>query len=146
MRKQQYNISIIKIKNKQGKDPKEKINMTSIKRDVKEAAEAREMAYDIVQTATDQMFLDTGFEIVGRATEGLIVRDRDADTYLVIKAIAKQLDFDAEDAMEEYAEKQERAKEREAKAAKKKADLEARRAKAAKEKAEKEAKKEAEGK
>ena len=120
--------------------------MTNIKRDVKEAAEAREMAYDIVQTATDQMFLDTGFEIVGRATEGLIVRDRDADTYLVIKAIAKQLDFDAEDAMEEYAEKQERAKEREAKAAKKKADLEARRAKAAKEKAEKEAKKEAEGK
>ena len=120
--------------------------MVKIKRDVKEAAEAREMAYDIVQEATDAMFLDAGFEIVGRATEGLIVRDRDADTYLVIKAIAKQLDFDAEDAMEEYEEKQERAKDRIEKAAKKKADLAAKRAKVAKEKAEKKAKKEAEDK
>ena len=118
--------------------------MVKIKRDVKEAAEAREMAYDIVSEATDTMFLDAGYEIVGRATEGLIVRDRDEDTYLVVKVIAKQLDFDAEDAMEEYEEKQARAKDRVEKAAKKKADLAAKRAKVV---AEKEAKaKEKEGK
>lgn len=106
------------------------------KRNVKEAAVARGIIYGVIEGQADAMFGPVDYEFVGMGTEGAILRDRTADTYIVLKAIAKGLDFDADDAMEEYAEKQARAIEREQKKAAKAAKAKADKAKKEKEKEE----------
>ena len=106
------------------------------KRNVKEAAIARETIYGVIEGHAEAMFGPVDYEFVGMATEGAILRDRATDTYIVLKAIAKSVDFDAEDAMEEYAEKQTKAIEREQKKAAKVAKAKADKAKKEKEKEE----------
>lgn len=86
------------------------------KRNVKEMNVARETVYEVLGTALEANLADVGYEVVGRATEGLILRDVNTDLYVVVKAVAKSLEFDAEDAMEEFAEKAVKAAEKEAKA------------------------------
>lgn len=109
------------------------MNMETAKRNVKEAAIAREAIYAVIVDATDEVIGEAGYEFVGRATEGLIFRDVVADTYVVVKAVAKGLEFDAEDAMDEFEEKAAKAIEKVAKA---KAKAEKDIAKRAKDKAE----------
>lgn len=104
------------------------------KRNVKEANVARETIYGVVETMVGAAVAEVGYEMVGRATEGIIFRDVANDTYVVVKAIAKGLEFDAEDAMDEYEEKAVKAAEKVAKA---KAKAEKDIAKRAKDKAEK---------
>ena len=110
------------------------INME--KRNVKEAAIARETIYGVIEGHAEAMFGPVDYEFVGMATEGAILRDKATDTYIVLKAIAKAVDFDADDAMEEYAEKQTKAIEREQKKAAKVAKAKADKAKKEKEKEE----------
>lgn len=109
------------------------MNMETAKRNVKEAAIAREAVYAFITDATVDAIDAIAYEFVGRATEGLIYRDIDADTYVVVKAVAKGLEFDAEDAMAEFEEKAAKAIEKVAKA---KAKAEKDIAKRAKDKAE----------
>lgn len=109
---------------------------TMEKRNVKEAAIARETVYGVIEDHAEAMFDAVNYEFVGMATEGMILRDKGNDTYIVLKAIAKAVDFDAEDAMEEYAEKQTKAIEREQKKAAKVAKAKADKAKKEKEKEE----------
>ena len=103
------------------------------KRNVKEANVARETIYGVIEEVGATVGA-VGYEMVGRATEGIIFRDVANDTYVVVKAIAKGIDFDAEDAMEEFEEKAVKAAEKVAKA---KAKAEKDIAKRAKDKAEK---------
>lgn len=102
------------------------------KRDVKQSAIERDTLYEALQNVT--AFEENNYEVVGRATEGIVVRNREEDTYMVVKVIAKALDFDAFDAIDEYAEKavkaQEKADKAKAKAAKDKAKREEAKAKA----------------
>ena len=109
---------------------------TMEKRNVKEAAIARAIVYGAIEGNADAMFGAVNYEFVGMATEGMILRDKANDTYIVLKAIAKAVDFDADDAMEEYAEKQAKAIEREQKKAAKVAKAKADKAKKEKEKEE----------
>ena len=102
--------------------------MANLKRNVKEAATSRDMIYDTIGAVNG--FEGVGYEIVGRATEGLILRDKENDTYIVVKAIAKALDFDAFDAIDEYEEKAVKAAEKVAKATEKAAKDKAKREKA----------------
>lgn len=104
------------------------------KRNVKEMNMAREAVYGVLNIGLENEVGNIGYEVVGRATEGLILRDVHTDLYVVVKAIAKAIDFDAEDAMAEYEEKAVKAAE---KAAKAKAKAEKDKAKRAKEKEEK---------
>lgn len=101
------------------------------KRNVKEMNVARETVYEVLGASLEANLGAVGYEVVGRATEGLILRDVNTDLYVVVKAVAKALEFDAEDAMEEYAEKAVKAAEKEAKS---KAKAEKDKAKRAKEK------------
>ena len=104
--------------------------MENNKRSVKEAAVARENVYEVL-AEMETNFAPIGYEVVGRATEGLILRDKETDLYVVVRAVAKAIDFDAEDAMEEFVEKAEKAKEKKEKAAEKaKKDKEKRKKKA----------------
>ena len=104
------------------------------KRNVKEMNTSRELVYEVVGTALEGAVAGVDYEVVGRATEGLILRDVNTDLYMVVKVVAKAIDFDAEDAMEEYAEKAVKAAE---KAEKAKAKAEKDKAKRAKDKEEK---------
>lgn len=115
------------------------------KRSVKEMGVARETVYGVVgSVGFEAMLAEIGYEVTGRGDEGLILRDKEADTYVVLKAIAKSADFDAEDAMEAYVDKIAKAEARVKEAAAKKAKREAEKEAKAKAKAEKEAAKEAE--
>lgn len=104
------------------------------KRNVKEANVAREIIYGVVENKVGAAVAEVNYEMVGRATEGIIFRDIENDTYVVVKVIAKGIEFDAEDAMDEYNEKAVKAAEKVAKA---KAKAEKDIAKRAKDKAEK---------
>lgn len=99
--------------------------MANGKRDVKEMAIARETIYGVIEAVNLE---GVNYELVGRATEGLVMRDRDTDEYVVVKVIAKASDFDAFDALDEFEEKAAKAKEKvekaNAKAAKDKAKRE----------------------
>lgn len=76
--------------------------MANGKRDVKEMGNARDLVYSVVESNIQDALTNANYEIVGRGVEGLILRDKQTDLYVVVKAIAKAIDFDAEDAMEAY--------------------------------------------
>lgn len=66
-----------------------------------------------------------GFEFVGRSSEGLVFENASTDEYFVVKVIVKKEGFDAIEAIEEYEEKQEIAREKAEKAEAKKATVKA---------------------
>ena len=104
------------------------------RRDVKEMAVARETLYG--ELVRDLNLEAVGYAPVGMGKEGFIVQDVATGLYAQIKVVAKGLNFDAEDALQEYEEARVRAAEKKAKHDEKVAKELAKREKA---KAEKEA-------
>ena len=123
---------IIKYNEKQIKLESEDVIME--RRDVKEMAVARETLYGEIARGLD---LDAaGYVVVGMGKEGFIVQDTATGLYAQIKVVAKGLDFDASDALQEYEDARVKAIEKKAKHDEKVAKELAKKAKA---KAEKEA-------
>ncbi len=102
------------------------------RRDVKEMAVARETLYG--EIVRDLDLAAVGYAAVGMGKEGFIVQDVATGLYAQIKVVAKGLTFDAEDALQEYQEAQERAAEKRAKHEEKVAKELAKKAKAKEEK------------
>ena len=83
------------------------------RRDVKEMAVARETLYG--ELVRDLNLEAVGYVAVGMGKEGFIVQDAETGLYAQIKVVAKGLNFDAEDALQEYEEARVRAAEKKAK-------------------------------
>lgn len=81
----------------------------------KRMSEIREMA-----VASIQSLEVAGFKPIGRTSEGIVFENETTFEYFVIKPIVKKDGFDAQEAIEEYEEKQEAAKEKAELATKKK--------------------------
>ena len=73
--------------------------------------EMREMRENVINQLSEIEIV--GFEYVGQITDGVLLHNTDLDSYLVLKPIAKKEDFDSEDALEEFEDKQAKALERE---------------------------------
>ena len=104
------------------------------RRDVKEMAVARETLYGEIVRDVD--FAAVNYLAVGMGKDGFIVQDVATGLYAQIKVVAKGLEFDAEDALQEYEDARVKAAEKKAKHDEKVAKELAKKAKA---KAEKEA-------
>lgn len=87
---------------------------------VKRMNEVREIAVESVKGLEVK-----GFECIGRSSEGLVFENAESAEYFVVKVIVKKEDFDAMEAIEEYEEKQEIAREKAEKAEQKKASVKA---------------------
>ena len=103
------------------------------KRPVKDMDVAREKFYAYIVENADAIEQAIGVKFIGRAVEGVIFQDMETGYADVMRVIAKQAGYDAEDAVDEYNEKQV-AKEN--KAAEKALKVEKAKAKKEKEKAE----------
>ena len=83
------------------------------RREVKEANATREKVYTELVNALGETFADHKF--LGRGVEGLVFENEDG-LAVVLKVVTKAPDFDAEDAVTEYEEKEvEKAKKANAK-------------------------------
>lgn len=99
--------------------------------DQKQMKQAREKALELFATMEFE-----GFEFVGQAVEGAVMRNEEIDAYVVFKPIVKKETFDVEDALQEFEDKAKAAAEREAARLAKAAERAAKAAEKAKEKAE----------
>lgn len=82
---------------------------------VKRMTEIRETAIEAIQSLEVP-----GFKPIGRTSEGIVFENEKTFEYFVVKPIVKKEDFDATEAIEEYEEKQEKAREKAEASAKKK--------------------------
>jgi hypothetical protein len=82
---------------------------------VKRMSEIREMAIESIQSMEV-----AGFKPIGRTSEGIVFENETTFEYFVIKPIVKKEGFEAQEAIEEYEEKQEVAREKAEASAKKK--------------------------
>lgn len=102
------------------------------KRTVKDMEAMREKFYEYIGEHAEEIGDAIGVKVIGRAVEGIVFQDMETGYAEVVRVIAKQADYDEEDAIKEYEEKkaakEAKAKEKAVKAEKAKA------AKAAKEK------------
>ena len=73
--------------------------------------EMREMRENVINQLSEIEIV--GFEYVGQITDGVLLYNTDLDSHLVLKPIAKKEDFNPEDALEEFEDKQAKALERE---------------------------------
>lgn len=73
------------------------------RREVKEANATREKVYTELVNALGETFADHKF--LGRGVEGLVFENEDG-LAVVLKVVTKAPDFDAEDAVSEYEEKE----------------------------------------
>jgi len=79
--------------------------------------EMRTMREEMLEKLQEVSF--TGYEVVGIVKDGFLLFHEEKMTYIVIKPIVKKEDFDAQDSLEEYAEKIAAQKERELEKARK---------------------------
>jgi len=79
--------------------------------------EMRTMREEMVERLQEVKF--PKYEVVGVVKDGVLLFHEEKMTYAVLKPIVKKEDFDAEDALQEYAEKVEAQKERELEKARK---------------------------
>lgn len=77
---------------------------------MRKQTEMKETRENVIENIINTFNLE-GFEVVGRITDGILIKDNNG--YVVIKPIVKKDGFDAEDAILEYQEKQEALKKRE---------------------------------
>lgn len=95
------------------------------KRTVKDMEAMREKFYEYIGEHAEEIGAAIGVKVIGRAVEGIVFENMETGFAEVIRVIAKQADYDAEDAIEEYEEKKAakaaKAKEKAAKAEKAKA-------------------------
>ena len=82
------------------------------KRKVAEATATREQFYTDLTTAVGEVF--SGHKFLGRATEGLVFEDAEG-LAVVVKVITKAIDFDAEEVVTDFEEKEAEKKAKEAK-------------------------------
>jgi hypothetical protein len=75
----------------------------STRREVKEANATRERVYADLVTTLGETF--SGHKYLGRGTEGLVFENEDG-LAIVLRVVTKAPDFDAEDAVTEYEEKE----------------------------------------
>jgi hypothetical protein len=85
--------------------------------------EMRTMREQMVEVLSGVGF--AGYTFEGVVRDGVLLRHEENETYVVLKPIVKKEEFDAEDALEEYAEKVAKAAEREKEKAEKAAKREA---------------------
>ena len=97
----------------------------------KEMKAIREQALEMFKTMEFE-----GFELVGQAVEGVVMKHVELDAFVVFKPIVKKEGFDVEDALQEFEDKARAAAEREAERLAKAAERAAKAAEKAKEKAE----------
>lgn len=96
----------------------------------KEMKAIREQALELFQSMEFE-----GFEVVGQAVEGVVMKYVELDAFVVFKPIVKKESFDVEDALQEFEDKARAAAEREAERLAKAAERAAKAAEKAKEKA-----------
>ena len=76
-----------------------------------------EMRKNVIEFLLDVEF--PNYEVLGVITDGILLQHVENEGYIVLKPIAKKDDFDADDALAEYAEKIKAREEREAEKARK---------------------------
>lgn len=73
--------------------------------------EMREMRVNLIEQLMEKEL--TGFEVVGQISDGVLLQTPDG-TFAVVKPIIKKENFDSEDALAEFEEKEQARLEREA--------------------------------
>ena len=91
----------------------------------KEMREIRERLVNGVQNMEFE-----GFEFVGLVVDGVLLQDVKSGAFAVVKPIVKKEGFDADEALQEFVDKESARLEREAERAKKAAEREAKKEKA----------------
>lgn len=104
------------------------------RRSVESGAKARSTVQGVLMSEEFQAMLEAvGYEALGLGLEGVVLRDKEEDSYVVLRTVAKNPDFDADEDLQGHLDK-------EAEKAKKEQEKKTKAEKRAKDKADKEKK------